>query len=115
MAILNPGSTLFYSYLLSYCLFDGVPNKPPTITTKLCTIFISTPLDNPVKIPYKPITKYYGYKTLQYIKLHPTSSTHQGSLSVRLQIPQLSVTAQRKEKKSNSNKQTNEEYNFFYL
>ena len=34
------------------------------------------------------------------IKLHPTSSTHQRRQSVRLQIPQLSVTVQRKEKKS---------------
>ena len=33
------------------------------------------------------------------IKLHQTSSTHQKKTSVRLQIPQLSVTAQREEKK----------------
>ena len=38
------------------------------------------------------------------IKLHPTSSTHQRKQSVRLQIPQLSVTVQRKEKKSSRNK-----------
>ena len=33
------------------------------------------------------------------IKLHPTPSIHQRRQSVRLQIPQLSVTVQRKEKK----------------
>ena len=33
------------------------------------------------------------------IKLHQTSSTHQKKTCVRLQIPQLSVTAQREEKK----------------
>ena len=48
-------------------------------------------------------------------KLHPTSSTHLRRKRVRLQIPQMSETAQKKEKKSADIEQKNKIFLLMYI